>query len=161
MRTDRAHDATGSAGGTARRSSGAGRRPPWLLVTLEALVGLGALGGAAAMMIDGAGMDPRLLDGTPFDSWTLPGLALVAAVGLPMLGAAYLEILRRPRAAQASLAAGVALLAWIVVQVAVIGFQSVLQPAMFLAGLAICGLALPSARTPPAGASRASGGVGS
>ena len=41
------------------------------------------------------------------------------------------------RASLLSLAAGAVLVGWIVVQVALIGYQSVLQPAMFLAGFAV------------------------
>jgi hypothetical protein len=41
---------------------------------------------------------------------------------------------------------GVVLIAWIVVQVAIIGYVSWLQPASFLAGIAIAALAWPFLR---------------
>jgi CHASE2 domain-containing sensor protein len=91
------------------------------------------------------GMDPALLDGTPFTSWVWPGVALAVVVGLPMLVAVVAEWRRAPRAPYVSLAAGVALMTWITVQVALIGYQTWLQPTFFLVGLAVTSLASPRA----------------
>lgn len=121
------------------------RRRPWLLLGLEGLTALGAASGGANLMADGMGMDPALLAGTPLTSWHLPGLALIAVVCVPMAVAAAAEWRQAPRAAHRSLLAGVLLMAWIAVQVAVIGFQTWLQPAFFLVGLVVAGLARPRA----------------
>jgi hypothetical protein len=126
------------------------RRPrPPLLIGLEALTGVGAFGGAAALVVDGAGMDPALLDHTPFTSWVWPGVALAVVVGVPMLAAAVAEWRRQPWASQLSLAAGVALMGWITVQIALIGFQTWLQPTCFVVGLAVTFLASPRASRLP------------
>jgi hypothetical protein len=127
------------------RSARPQRPRPRLLLGLEVVTGVGAVAGAVNLVGDGMGMDPGLLDGTPFTSWTWPGVALVAVVGLPMLVAALAEWRRLPRAPYASLGAGVALLGWITVQVALIGYQTWLQPTFFLVGLAVASLASPRA----------------
>jgi hypothetical protein len=126
------------------------RRPrPRLLIGLQALTGVGAFGGAVALVGGGAGLDPALLDHTPFTSWAWPGVALAVLVGVPMLAAAAAEWRRLPWASQLSLAAGVALMGWITVQIALIGFQTWLQPVCFLVGLAVTFLASPRATRLP------------
>ena len=123
-----------------------GRAPlPWLLIGLELVTGVGAVGGAVYLIAGGAGMDPALLSSTPFTGWAWPGVALAIVVAIPMLVAAGAEWLRTRWASRASLASGVSLLVWITIQVALIGFQTSLQPALFLVGLAVTALATPRA----------------
>jgi hypothetical protein len=122
------------------------QRPrPRVLLGLEVLTGVGAVAGAVNLVGDGMGLDPALLDGTPFTSWAWPGVALAVVVGLPMLVAALAEWRRAPRAPYVSLLAGVALMGWITVQVALIGYQTWLQPTFFLVGLTVTWLASPRA----------------
>jgi hypothetical protein len=126
------------------------RRPrPRLLIGLQALTGLGAFAGAANLVGGGMGLDAALLDRTPFTSWAWPGVALAVLVGVPMLLAAAAEWRRAPRASQLSLTAGVVLMGWITVQVALIGYQTWLQPTFFLVGLAVSFLASPRATRLP------------
>jgi hypothetical protein len=125
------------------------RRRPRLLTGLEVLTGVAAFAGAAFLVGDGMGLDPVLLDRTPFTSWAWPGVALAALVGVPMLLAAAAEWRRTPRASQLSRAAGVVLMGWITGQLALIGYQTWLQPTFFLIGLVVASLASPRATRLP------------
>jgi uncharacterized membrane protein len=116
---------------------GVAQRRPWGVMLVEAVAALAAFGGASYLVAGADGMDGSLLAATPFTTWVVPGIALAALVGLPMAAAAVAEWRRTARASLLSLAAGAVLVGWIVVQVALIGYQSVLQPAMFLAGFAV------------------------
>jgi hypothetical protein len=57
--------------------------PRKVLVALDAFVGLTAVGGGLALAagLEGDRFPPEYLEGTPFDSYVVPGLILAAAVG--------------------------------------------------------------------------------
>ena len=140
--------------GTVRRPRGTGA-----LVALLLFVAIGALGGGGTMLLDSsgaaAGLDPVLLAETPFTSYLWPGVLLTFALGVAPLVIAVGVMRRRPSAMlpvlerrtgrhwswAASVAFGMVLMAWIVVQVALIDF-SWLQPLMFTAGAAVTVLPL-------------------
>ena len=128
-----------------RRNSGRsdlGRRiARWSLVGLQLVVGGNAVYGGIGLMAGGLGMPADWLDGTPFDSWLLPGIFLLAVVALPMIGAAVAELLRSPWAYTASLAAGALQVGWILAQLAILQRYFFLQPVMLGAGAAVAGLA--------------------
>lgn len=127
--------------------------------------GVGAIGGGAAFLADTsggvAGMSTEVLARTPFATYLWPGLLLALGLGVPALVAAV-GVHRRGCARIAaplervtghhwswavSLALGVALMLWIVVQVLLIDERSAQQPTMFLVGAALAGLPLlPSVR---------------
>jgi hypothetical protein len=112
------------------------------LIGVELLMALNAAGGGI-YGLNGARDIPReWLSGSPFPDYFVPSLFLLVVVGGSMLIAALLVLLRPCRGARASLLAGVVLMLWIIVQVAIIGPVSLLQPACFVAGLLISGLAL-------------------
>jgi hypothetical protein len=104
----------------------------WLLASLLAVVGVGALGGAAYGLGGAPQVPSEWLDGSPFDSYLVPSLYLGLVVGGSHLFALALVLARDARAHSAVLAASVVLASWIVAQVAIIGFVSGLQPAMLL-----------------------------
>jgi len=110
------------------------------LAALLILVSANAVYGGIGLMVDGLGMPSDWLLSTPFDSWLLPGLALLITVALPQLVVAVVVITWHPRAAFAGLAAGAALVAWIVVQVLVLRRYFFLQPV--IAGIGLVELAL-------------------
>lgn len=131
-----------------------------VLVGLLAFQGLSAIGGGAAFLADTsgavAGMGTEVLAGTPFTTYLWPGLLLSLGLGVPALVAAV-GVHRRVRARLAapleratghhwswsvSLAIGVALMAWIVVQVLLIPERSALQPTMFTVGAALVAVTL-------------------
>lgn len=125
-----------------RRPVGRRRVEPWgvsrlVLLGLQVFVGLGAYVGGYRLVTDGFGMSPTLLAGTPFSDWVWPGVALLAWVAVPMTVAAGLELAGSRKAFLASAGAGALLAGWIVVQLSVIGVESVLQLVMLAAGLAM------------------------
>jgi hypothetical protein len=111
-----------------------------IAVGVEIVVGLGAVGGGALMMLapDGhlLGMTTSQLSSTPFGDYVLPGIGLFTAIGLGMLLVATATLYRDRRAPLGALAVGCALIAMEVYEVIAIPF-SVLQPVMFAAGLLI------------------------
>lgn len=111
------------------------------LVVLEGLLGCSALYGAFGLLTDTLGMSDAWLSGTPFASWTLPAVALVVVVVIPMLGAAALEARRHRLAPAVSVLAGAAQVGWIAVQLLVFQRYVVLQPVVLLMAAAILLLA--------------------
>lgn len=131
----------------------AGRRQ-WATIALELVVAVLAAYGGIGLMWDlvsdnAIGMLPIWLEGTPFTSWVLPGLFLLAVVALPMGTAALLELRRSPWASAASVVAGAAQIGWIAAQLAIMQRYFFLQPIMLGAGLAVLALALWAARHRP------------
>src|SRR5688500_15540760 len=69
---------------TTHRAPRTRRRPTSLpLVALEALIALSAIGGAIGLIGNGAGIPLDWLSRTPFHSWAVPGLLLLALVAVP------------------------------------------------------------------------------
>jgi hypothetical protein len=125
-------------------TSGAGRR--LAPAALHAVVALNAVGGAIYGLTGAEGVPLQWLAGTPFATYRVPSLILLAVGGLH--GAASVAVWRgRRQAGLVSLVAGLVLLGWIVVQVAMIGYVSWLQPAVAGAASINIGLALRLART--------------
>ena len=116
---------------------------PWLLFAIEVVVALNAIGGAI-WGLDGAKNVPReWLEGTPFDSYVVPSLILLVAVGGSMALAALALAARHRLAPELSVIAGLSLMGWIATQVVLIapnGGVSWLQPTMFAAGLLVAAL---------------------
>lgn len=116
----------------------------WSLIVLTGLVGFGAWYGTW-LLISGPGPDAIPLDppGWLPGGWFLGGVALALIVALPMSVAWAMLLTRHPRGRTAAFLAGLALMAWIVVQVLLIGYQLFLQPLMFVAGAVIAALGWP------------------
>lgn len=112
-----------------------------VLVALEIFVGIGAVAGGLGVMTNGIRLPVEWLQGSPFDSYAIPGLILMIAVGGSQLVAAVTVLREREWGAAASLAAGLVLVVWIVAQVVIIGFRSWLQPFFLVLGFLIFGLA--------------------
>jgi hypothetical protein len=109
-------------------------------IVLEVLLGVGAVGGGVALMLGPRGeimpLPLSALKGSPFDTYFVPGLILFGVLGLGSLAAALLAWLRRPLAPVAAFIVGVALLIWIGVEIAVIGYSNdpPLQPIYLFLG---------------------------
>jgi hypothetical protein len=121
------------------------------LVGLEGLIAVNAVGGAWYGLGGAPEIPKEWLEGTPFESYLVPSLVLLVAVGGGMTWAAVSLLAGRPRAPAISVAAGVTLMAWIAGQVAMIGPRggfSWLQPSSFAAGalVAVMGWRLRSCR---------------
>ena len=111
------------------------------LLVVEVLVGLSAVAGGVGLIAGFLGMPLEQLQGTPFNDYLIPGLILAIAVGGSHLVAASLLADHHPLAVLTSLAAGCVMMGWIVGEVILLGYISVLQPLMFAFGLLVFGLA--------------------
>jgi hypothetical protein len=117
------------------------RRPGtvWALMVLTAIQVIGATAGGIGLVqdpIDNIGMPLSMLEGSPFSDYLYPGLVLLLVVGLfpivPLVGLA----LGRRWGWWLELAAGCALIIWIIVEVAMLGYL----PGMGIALQIIMGL---------------------
>jgi hypothetical protein len=121
-----------------------------VLVLIELLVGLNALGGGL-YGLGGMGQVPlEVLHGTPFASPLVPSLVLLVVVGGSQWLAAGLLLARHRRGPAASVAAGLVLVGWNVAQLALGGGATLLQPLMLVAGVVIAALGLVLRRRPAA-----------
>jgi hypothetical protein len=97
-------------------------------VVLEIILSIGALGGGLVLMIAPRGeimpLPLSALAGSPFDTYLVPGVILFGVLGLGPLAAARLAWLRHPLAPTAALVVGAALLIWVAVEVAIIGYSN-------------------------------------
>jgi hypothetical protein len=102
---------------------GLSRRWARLLAALELLVALPAVPSGIALIRDGMGMDRAWIDHTLLPDYTIPGVLLLGVIGGGTAAAAGLT-LTHPRAGRpAALAAGVVLLAWLVIETLMIGWH--------------------------------------
>jgi hypothetical protein len=95
---------------------------------LEVLLSIGALGGGLILMIAPRGeimpLPLAALAGSPFDTYLVPGLILFGVLGFGPLAAARLAWLRHRLAPAAAFVVGAALLIWVAVEVAIIGYSN-------------------------------------
>lgn len=111
------------------------------LGTLLAFMALCAMGGGAYGMMGASGVPIEWLKGSPFHSYFIPSLFLFAGVG-GICAVAALAMFSAHRLSRSyAYGAGVLLIAWIAVQVLVIGYVSWLQPAVTVYGVIILLLA--------------------
>jgi hypothetical protein len=112
-------------------------------LALDVLLSVGALAGGAALVLGPRGQIMPLplsaLKGSPFDTYFVPGLILFGVLGIGPLLAARLVWLRHRLAPLATCVVGVALLVWLAVEIAIVGYSGnpPLQPFYLLLGVAI------------------------
>ena len=84
------------------------------------------------------------LKGSPFETYFVPGLILFLVIGLGPLAAAQLAWRRHPLAPIAALGVGVALLIWMGVEIAIVGYSNSppLQAFYLLLGAVIASVGL-------------------
>lgn len=112
------------------------------LIVLELFVGLGAVVGGVGVATNTIGLPEGLLRGSPFDSYLIPGLVLVFVVGGSQLAAAAAVLRRHELGAAASVLAGLILVGWMVVEIAIIGLGHWVQGFYLVLGLLILVLAM-------------------
>ena len=112
-----------------------------VLIVVVAFVGLTAVAGGVAILTGFLQLPLGLLQGTPFSSYLIPGLVLAIVVGGSGLVAAATLPTGCEMGILASLVAGLILVGWIVVEIAMIGLGSWLQVLYLVLGLTILGLA--------------------
>ena len=106
-------------GSTSARLPGLAR----LAIVLEILLGIGAVGGGSMFILapDGhlLGMPLKMLEGTPFHSFLVPGLLLFTFVGVGPILAAVITARLLAMGPLAALAVGVTLMTWITVEMVI------------------------------------------
>lgn len=97
-------------------------------IALETVLGIGAVGGGIALMAGPNGevipLPVSALDGSPFATYFAPGAILFAVLGIGPLGVAILAWRRHPVAPVLTLATGGALLIWLIVEIAIVGYSN-------------------------------------
>ena len=117
-------------------------------LVLEVVLSIGALGGGLVLIVAPRGEITPLplsaLAGSPFETYLGPGLMLFTVLGLGPLIAARLAWIRHPLAPVGALIVGAALLSWIAVEIAIIGYSNEppLQAIYLLLGTVITAVAL-------------------
>lgn len=108
------------------------RRPPAAhraLVAAMAFQGVSGVAGGWGLVSDPSGgklgIPVTWLEGSPFRDYLVPGMVLLTVLGILPLVVAFGLWTVRPWAWAASLLVGAALLVWIGIQIAVIGYQPV------------------------------------
>jgi hypothetical protein len=117
-------------------------------LALEGLLGVGAIAGGLALILGPRGeiipLPVSVLGGSPFDTYLGPGLILFTVLGIGPLVAARLAWRRHPLAPFAAFVVGMALLIWVAVEIAIIGYSNEppLQAIYLAMGAAISVVAL-------------------
>ncbi len=108
------------------------------LGVLQILIGLGAVAGGLGLALEPSGanlgMQVEALSGSPFPNYLIPGIVLLVVNGLGSLAGGIASLVRYRYAAEIAAALGIFLILWIVIQVAMIGLVSWLQPLYFALG---------------------------
>ena len=116
-----------------------------ILIALHIFVGIGALaGGLAAIMdpIHPLGVSVELLEHSPFDSYLIPGIILFTVIGLGNILSAFVFHFRLNYHGYISSFFGWALVVWIVVQCIMLRSVVFLHVLYFLIGLIQASLAM-------------------
>src|SRR5680860_276677 len=101
------------------------------------ILAINAFGGGFYGMAGAEDVPTEWLNGSPFQNYFIPSLFLFLLVGGSALIAA-ITVLKGLRIARtASLICGVIVLVWLIIQIAVIGYVSWMQPATAIVGLLI------------------------
>ena len=97
-------------------------------IALEVLLGVGALGGGLVLIVAPRGeimpLPLSALAGSPFETYLGPGLILFVVLGIGPLVAAALTWRRHAIAPFAAFVVGVALLTWVAVEIAIMGYSN-------------------------------------
>jgi hypothetical protein len=97
-------------------------------IVLDLFLGVGALGGGAALMVGPQGeiipLPVSALTGSPFANYFVPGAILFVMLGIAPLAAAVLTWRRHRVAPLMAFVVGAVLLTWLVVQIAIIGYSN-------------------------------------
>lgn len=115
-----------------------------VLGSLQALIGLGAVGGGFMLITDPSGealgLPLNLLERSPFPDFLIPGIFLLAVNGIGSLIGAGFSFTRKRYAPEAAMVLGAILVAWIVIQVAMIRSIGWLHVLYFILGTVETGM---------------------
>jgi hypothetical protein len=110
-----------------------------ITIGIEVVLGLGALYGGVGLLTGTIGMPDTWLEGTPFGTWLVPGIALLLVVALPMLTAAVVEMRARRGAEVVSAAAGLLQVGWIATELLFMHRYDPLQPLVLVLATVLIG----------------------
>ncbi len=117
----------------------------WVAIALEVFTAVGAIPVGLMLLTDptgaGAGFPPGWIEATPFGSYLVPGLYLLAMNGIAMLGVALLSVRCHRWAPPLTAILGTGLVTWIGVQVVVMPETSFLQAVFGMTGLVLIAVA--------------------
>ena len=108
----------------------------WLLLVLEIVVAANAVGGGLYGLSGAESVPPEWLDGSPFETYLIPSLALLVVVGGTMAIAAAALVVHHHRAAELSIGAGIVLLVWLAIGMLIIPL-SWLQPTFLVVAILV------------------------
>ncbi len=108
---------------------------------LLAFAALNAFGGGYYAMSGAEGVPTEWLAGSPFHDYYVPGLFLFFVVGGAFGVAAVAVLTGIPAARAAAMLAGAIVLAWLAVQLSIIGYVSWMQPVTAIGGVLVLLLA--------------------
>ena len=112
------------------------------VVVVDLFAAVSAIVGAVGLVVGFMNIPVSVLAPTPFADFTIPALLLGIVVGGSALAAAAIALFGPRRfEALATAGAGCVMVGWITVEIAMIGLGSWLQPAYFVVGLVMIGLA--------------------
>ena len=111
------------------------------LGVILAFVAVNAFGGGYYGMSGAKDVPLEWLNGSPFKSYFIPGLFLFTVIGGSCLFSSIAIFRNWKYAKTASFFSGIAMLLWITIQVAIIGYVSWMQPAIFITGISVLILA--------------------
>lgn len=115
------------------------------LIALQVVGSVSAAAGAVGLLGGRIAFPTEWLSGSPFTSYTIPGLILGVVVGGSQLAGLIALLRRHDRAPQLSALAGAIMMGWIIAEVLIVGSISGimrnLQVLYFLLGLAEMGFA--------------------
>ncbi len=109
---------------------------------LLAVVSLNAFAGGYLGISGAKGVPIEWLNGSPFESYLIPGIILFVIVGGSFLFAAVVVLRKYSYGKIISIAASIILFIWLAVEIYIIGYVSWMQPATAVAGLLVLILAL-------------------
>jgi hypothetical protein len=113
-----------------------------VLVVVDLFLAVSAIAGAIGLVVGFMNIPLSVLNGTPFADFTVPALLLGIVVGGSALaGAAIAAFGPRRYETMATAGAGGIVVGWIIIEIALIGLGSWLQPLYFAVGLVMIGLA--------------------
>jgi len=99
-----------------------------IAIVLEVFLAIGALGGGAALLLGPRGETIPLplsaLDASPFADYSVPGAILFLVIGIGPLVAAVLTWRRHRLAPLLACATGGALIVWVAVEIAIVGYSN-------------------------------------
>jgi len=106
-----------------------------LLIAVGAFNALSAVGGGIGLLTPGSmGLPTSIIDGSIFTSYLWPAIILIVVIGGTQAIATIAEVRRRPAAPFLAAVAGLGMLIWIFVELAILGGYSVLHGIYFATG---------------------------